>query len=98
MNAKNQPNKKKVCKEKQFYENTGGPDSEISFQYLAVLVPTASRPGSQNQSPWSIKDLDPEKTEPQVNPGLESRLSPVGKAAEPWPWFKKVKRSLYQRV
>ena len=51
MNAKNQPNKKKVCKEKQFYENTGGPDSEISFQYLAVLVPTASRPGSQNQSP-----------------------------------------------
>ena len=51
MNAKNQPNKKKVCKEKQFYENTGGPDSEIGFQYLAVLVPTASRPGSQNQSP-----------------------------------------------
>ena len=35
------------------------------------------------------KDLDPEKTG-------EYRLSPKGKAAETWPWFRKVKGSLYQ--
>lgn len=37
------------------------------------------------------KDLDPEKAG-------ESRLSPMGKAADPWPWFKKVKGSLYQSL